>query len=399
MKKIAIVVASRANYARIKSVLFALRNKPDVELQVIVGASALLQRFGNAVDVMRKEGFPPVAQVHCIIEGETPTTMAKSTGLAIVELATLFENLNPDLVMTVADRFETLATAVAASYMNIPLAHTQGGEVTGSIDESVRHAITKLAHVHFPATKVARQRLLCLGEDPEWIHLVGCPAIDLILLTDLNKSPNSVLSQYGGTGSQLDLREPYLLVLQHPVTTEFKKGLDQIQETTRALERLRMPTIMLWPNVDAGSEDVAKGMRLFREQKKPDYVHFYRNFTPEDFLVLMNHAACMIGNSSSAIREGAFLGMPAINIGSRQHVRERGRNVIDVDHNADQIVMAVKRQLAVGRYQPDHIYGDGHAGQRIADVVSRLDLQNFPIQKILHYPQFWPTKRTWEAAA
>ncbi len=389
MDRIAVVVASRANYARIKSVLFALRQHTNVELQLIVGASALLQRFGNALDVIRQDGFEPVARVHCIIEGETPTTMAKSTGLAIIELATLFENLNPDVVMTVADRFETLATAVAASYMNVPLAHTQGGEVTGSIDESVRHAITKLAHIHFPATEIARQRLLCMGENPRSVHLVGCPAIDLIGLTDLEQSPEVVITRYGGTGQQLDLSRPYLLVMQHPVTTEYPHGLAQVQETIRALEQLRMPTIMLWPNADAGSDDVAKGMRLFREQKKPDYVHFYRNFTPEDFLVLMHHAACMVGNSSSAIREGAFLGTPAVNIGSRQSNRERGRNVIDVGYDADEIMSAVRRHLAVGRYPPDHIYGDGHAGERIARILADLDRAQVPIQKVLHYPQFW----------
>jgi UDP-hydrolysing UDP-N-acetyl-D-glucosamine 2-epimerase len=389
MLKIAVVVASRANYARIKSVLFALQRHPETELQVVVGASALLHRYGHAVEVMRKDGFEPAAKVHFLIEGETPTTMAKSTGLAVIELATLFENLRPHVVMTVADRFETLATAVAASYMNIPVAHTQGGEVTGSIDESVRHAITKLSHLHFPATEVARQRLLLMGEDPRWVFLVGCPAIDLIGLTDLTQSPQSVIARYGGTGQQLDLGRPYLLVMQHPVTTEYTHAMKQVQETIDALERLRMPTIMLWPNADAGSDDVAKAIRLYREQRKPDYVHFYRNFSPEDFLVLMHHAACMIGNSSSAIREGAFLGMPAVNVGSRQHARERGRNVIDVDYDADAIVAAVRRHLAVGRYAPDHLYGDGKAGERIANILGDLRPGAIPVQKVLYYPQFW----------
>ncbi len=398
MNRIAVVVASRANYARVKSVLVALKRRAEVELQLIVGASALLHRFGHAIDVIQRDGLEPAAKVHFLIEGETPTTMAKSTGLAIIELTTLFENLQPNLVMTVADRFETLATAVSASYMNIPVAHTQGGEVTGSIDESVRHAITKLSHVHFPATEVARQRLLCMGEDPRWVFLVGCPAIDLIRLTDLSRSPQAVIDGYGGTGNRLDLSGPYLLVLQHPVTTEYPHGLAQVQETIRALEKLRLPTIMLWPNADAGSDDLAKGIRLFRERKKPDYVHFYRNFAPEDFLVLMNHAGCMIGNSSSAIREGAFLGMPAVNIGSRQHARERGRNVIDVGYDADEIVSAVRRHLAVGRYAPDHLYGDGRAGERIAEILARFQPGEIPVQKVLYYPQFWEQQQYRDSA-
>lgn len=391
MSKIAVVVASRANYARIKSVLRAIEQTENLELQLIVAASALLHRYGNALEVIRGDGFEPAAQVQFLIEGETPTTMAKSTGLAISELATLFENIRPECVMTVADRFETLATAVAASYMNIPLAHTQGGELTGSIDESVRHAITKLAHVHFPATDQSRDRLLWMGEDPEMVHMVGCPAIDLIMDVDLTRSPKEVLANYGGTGVDIDVGSRYLIVLQHPVTTEYPHGAEQIHQTIAALERLHLPTIMLWPNADAGSGEVAKAMREFRENRRPDYVHFYRNFTPEDFLVLMKHCSCMIGNSSSAIREGAFLGTPVVNIGIRQNMRERGRNVIDVEYDADAIVRSVQRQMAVGAHAPDHLYGDGHAGERIADVLSRLDLNQVSVQKTFHDP--WQARR------
>ncbi len=165
-RKVCIVVNSRANYGRIKTVLRALADRSDVELQIIVGASALLDRFGNVRAIIEHDGFSINGTVYSIVEGENPTTMAKSTGLAIIELATMFENLKPDVVLTVADRFETLATAVAASYMNVPVAHTQGGEVTGSIDESVRHAITKLSHIHFPATEQAARNIIRMGEDP-----------------------------------------------------------------------------------------------------------------------------------------------------------------------------------------------------------------------------------------
>lgn len=393
MPRIAVVVASRANYARIKSLLRSLRDNPQVELQVIAAASTLLHRYGNAISVMRCDGFEPVAEVQYLIEGETPTIMAKSTGLAILEMANVFERLKPDMVVTVADRFETLATAVAASYMNIPVAHTQGGEVTGSIDESVRHAITKLSHIHFPATEIARQRVVLMGEDPRWVFKVGCPAIDLILDTDLDQKPQDVVQRYGGIGSELNLNKPYLIVLQHPVTTEYMQGLHQIQETLKAVTRLKMQTILLWPNADAGSDDVAKGIRHFREHEKPDYVHFYRNFKPEDFLVLMNSAACMIGNSSSAIREGAFLGMPTVNIGVRQNARERGPNVIDVEYNADEIVAAVRQHLLIGRYQSSELYGDGHAGARMAEILAQFTRADIPVQKVLHYPQFWEQSR------
>ncbi len=180
MRKICVVVGSRANYGSIKSVMRAVRAHPDLQLQIIVGASALLDRFGSVVDVIERDGFVPDARVNMIVEGETPVTMAKSTGLGLLELPTLFELFKPDIVITVGDRFETMATAIAGAYMNIPLAHTMGGEVTGTIDESIRHAITKLAHVHFPANQEAADRIIRLGEDPAAVHVVGCPRMDLV---------------------------------------------------------------------------------------------------------------------------------------------------------------------------------------------------------------------------
>src|SRR5262245_62065335 len=207
-RRICIVVNSRANYGRIRSVMHAVRDHPQLELQLILGASALLSRFGNLREIVNYDGFEPIATVYSIVEGETPVTMAKSTGMAIIELATQFENLKPSIVLTVADRFETLATAVAASYMNVALAHTQGGEVTGSIDESVRHAITKLAHIHFPATERAAKNLIRMGEDPKTVHLAGCPSIDAIAAIDLSLPPD-IFSRYRGVGSPLDARKPY----------------------------------------------------------------------------------------------------------------------------------------------------------------------------------------------
>ena len=375
-KKVCVVINSRANYGRIKSFLQAARAHAGLELQLILGASALLHRFGNVADTIRADGFQPDSVMYSIIEGETPTTMAKSTGLAIVELATHFENLKPDVVLTVADRFETMATAVAASYMNIPLAHTQGGEVTGSIDDSVRHAITKLAHIHFPATERARDYLIRLGENPETIHLTGCPAIDLVNDMDLSL-PSDIFSRYQGVGADLDAEKPYIVVLQHPVTTEYGEGFSQINETLKAVSELGqtgMQVVWLWPNVDAGSDDVAKGLRMFRERHNPDYMHFYRNFSPEDYARLIANAACLVGNSSSGLREGAFLGVPCVNIGSRQSGRERAMNVVDVTHDANVIRRAIESQIGHGSYESSLIVGDGSAGLKIADILATHDI-------------------------
>jgi UDP-hydrolysing UDP-N-acetyl-D-glucosamine 2-epimerase len=375
-RKICVVVASRANYARIKTALEAVRDHPDLELQLVAGASLVLERFGNALEVLTMDGFVPNATIRFIIEGETPATMAKSTGLGLLELPTVFELLQPDVVVTVADRFETIATAVAAAYMNIPVAHTQGGELSGSIDESVRHAVTKLSHVHFPATELAAQRVIAMGEDPAFVFNVGCPSIDLAARTDLGLR-RDVLEQFGGAGSPIDPEQPFVLVMQHPVTTEYGHGMDQINETLEAVAKLGVQALVFWPNVDAGSEDVAKGIRRFRELGLAHGFHFFRNLPPEVFLKLMAHCSCMVGNSSAAIREGSFLGTPAVTAGTRQRGRERGLNLVEVDHDRDEIADAVRDQIANGPFEPSALFGDGTAGRKIADVlaVARPEVQ------------------------
>jgi UDP-hydrolysing UDP-N-acetyl-D-glucosamine 2-epimerase len=377
VRKVCVVVASRSNYGRIKSVLTAIRDHPDLQLQLVVGASALLHRFGKVIDVIQQDGFKVDATVYFIVEGENPTTMAKSTGLAISELSTIFENLKPDVVLTVADRFETMATAIAAAYMNIPLAHTQGGELTGNIDESVRHAITKFAHLHFPATRLSAQRLIKMGEDPRTVVTTGCPSIDILAGLDLSL-PKDIFVRYGGVGSLLDPQKPYLVVLQHPVTTEFGDGVSQITQTLKAIAELRIQTVWLWPNVDAGSDDVSKGLRMFRETEDPDYIQFFRNFSVEDYARLINQSLCLVGNSSSGIREGAYLGVPVVNIGTRQQYRERGTNVLDAGYHCAEIARAIEKQLAHGRYEPNHLYGDGKASRRIVEVLATC---GFQIQK------------------
>ena len=377
MKEVCVVVGSRANYSSIKSAMHAIDQHADLHLQVVAAASALLDRYGSVVDLVQQDGFNVDARVHMLIEGETPATMAESTGLGLIRLASVFDQLQPDFVITVGDRFETMATAIGAAYMNIPLVHTMGGEVTGTIDESIRHAITKLAHIHFPANERAAHRIIQMGEDPSTVHLVGCPRIDLvaeIVQQSLTGTDRNWLGEEG-VGSAIDVDDTFLLVSQHPVTTEFGHGEQQINATLTALEQLNLPTIMLWPNADAGSEDISRGMRKFRERPKGRAIRFYKNLPIETYVRLMNCCGCLIGNSSSGVREGEFLGTPAVNIGSRQDGRQRGPNVIDVDYEADQIISAVRRQVAHGRYESQHLYGDGQTGQRIASVLATCEVQ------------------------
>jgi UDP-hydrolysing UDP-N-acetyl-D-glucosamine 2-epimerase len=384
MRKVLVVVGSRANYSSIKSVMRAVRAHPDLQLQLVIGASALLDRFGSVVDVIERDGFTADAKVTMIVEGETPATMAKSTGLGLLELPTMFELLKPDVVITVGDRFETMATAIAGAYMNIPLAHTMGGEITGTIDESIRHAITKLSHVHFPANQMSADRIVRMGEHPDTVHVVGCPRLDMVaeVLRNGSTGLDAEFLEREGVGGHIEVDKPFLLVSQHPVTTEYGEGERQIAETLAALHELQMPTIMLWPNVDAGSEDVSRGMRKFRERHHPEYIRFYKNFPVETFIRLMKCAACLVGNSSAPIREGAFIGTPAVNIGTRQQGRDRGPNVVDVPNDRAAIVEAVRRQIAHGPYASDHLYGDGEAGGRVADLLARVPLR---VQKRIFY--------------
>ncbi len=383
MRKICVFIGSRANYSSIKSALHAIEKHPSLELQLVVGASAVLDRYGAVVRLIEKDGFKPVAEVHMLIEGETPATMAKSTGLGLMELPTIFNQLKPDIVLTVGDRFETMATTLAAAYMNIPVAHTMGGEVSGTIDESIRHAVTKFAHIHFPACQDAKERIIKLGEIPEHVHMVGCPRIDLV--ADILSYNSQSLSEdifNVGVGDRLNIHEPFVLISQHPVTTEYGASEDQITMTLQAVKELDIPVIALWPNADAGSDDIAKGMRKWREKKLADRMHFFKNLPIDTYVSLMKHTSCLIGNSSSGIREGAFIGTPVVNIGSRQTARERGKNVIDVPYDQDQIRDAISYQLSHGHYEMEPIYGDGKAGERIADILSR---ENVSVQKCITY--------------
>ena len=373
MKKICAVVGSRANYSSIKSALRAIQDHPDLQLQLIVAASALLDRYGSVVNLIERDGFVPDVRLHMLVEGETPGTMAKSTGLGLIELSTEFERLQPDVVMTVGDRFETMATTLAAAYMNIPVAHTMGGEVSGTIDESIRHAVTKFAHIHFPASREAAQRIIRLGELEEMVFRVGCPRIDLVaeILNGEVFDLDRVMFDFG-VGGKINLKEQFVLVSQHPVTTEYGEGERQITETLEAIREAKLQAIVLWPNADAGSEHIARGLRKWRERGFAKDMHFFKNLEISVYIKLMKRAACLIGNSSSGIREGAYIGTPVVNIGSRQVSRERGPNVMDAPHDRNAVAAAIRVQIAHGPYPVMDIYGDGQAGTRIADILAGL---------------------------
>ncbi len=374
-RKVCVAVTARPSYSRIKSALSAIEANPDLELQLVVAASALLDRYGETVKYIEQDGFKIAFRVNMVVEGENPVTMAKTAGLGLMELSTVLDNLRPDTVVTVADRYETIATAVAASYMNIPLIHIQGGEVTGSIDEKVRHAITKLSDLHFVATEKALERVIRMGENPDTVFVTGCPSIDLaaevLASPELDFDP---FRKYGGVGSLVDLSQSFLVVLQHPVTTEYEAARQNITETLYGVLEIGLPALWFWPNVDAGSDGTSRGIRAFREKEQPQNFHFFKNMMPKDFLRLLSNSRGVVGNSSVAIRECSFLGVPAVNIGGRQTGRERASNVVDVNYDRREISEAIRGCVCKEGLEPDLLYGDGNAGERMSGLLATLPL-------------------------
>jgi UDP-hydrolysing UDP-N-acetyl-D-glucosamine 2-epimerase len=383
VRKICVIVTARPSYSRVKTALEAINQHPDLELILVLAFSAVLDRYGSMVAQAERDGFTPCRLLYTSIEGENLISMPKSTALGLLELATLFDEIQPDVVVTIADRYETMSAAIAAAYQNIPLCHLQGGELTGSIDEKVRHAVTKLADLHFVASIPAAERVRRMGEKEHAVFVTGCPSIDIA--ARLLESPEldfDPIRLYGGVGDTFDHSSGYVVVMQHPVTTEHSQARAHILETLHAVQQLDMPAFWFWPNIDAGSDGTSEGIRAFRELEKPLRTHFFKNMSPEHFLKLIHNSACLIGNSSVGIRECSFLGVPVVNIGSRQRGRDRGSNVVDVPHNSGKILDAARNQIKHGRYERDTLYGVGDSGRRIAHLLATLPLTT---EKTLDY--------------
>jgi UDP-hydrolysing UDP-N-acetyl-D-glucosamine 2-epimerase len=375
-RKICAVITARPSYSRVKTALQAIKEHPQLELQLVVAGSALLDRYGTAVNFIERDGFTINEKVFIVLEGENKTAMAKTTGLGVMELANVFYNLQPDAVLTIADRFETIATSIAAAYQNIPLIHLQGGEVTGNIDEKVRHANTKLADLHLVTSEDARQRVIKMGEEEDSVHNTGCPSIDLA--AEVLQHPAldfDPIEKYGGVGGNFSANKGYLVVMQHPVTTEYDRAKQDVQKTLKVIDALKIPTFWFWPNVDAGADGTSNAIRSYREKHDPEHIRFFKNMEPFDFLKLLVNSKCLIGNSSVGIRECSFMGVPVVNIGTRQNRRLRGENVIDVAYDIEAIKEAIEQQISSPKNIRSEIYGNGNSGKQIADIIAQFDLR------------------------
>ncbi|MFN0088640.1 MAG: UDP-N-acetylglucosamine 2-epimerase [Blastocatellia bacterium] len=379
-RKICVVLVDRANYGRLKPVMRAIAERPELELQIIAAGTMVLERFDLPVQVVRQDGFRIDGEIYIELEGSTPATMAKSAGFAVVEFASEFQRLKPDVALLIGDRYEALGAAIAAAYMNICIAHIQGGEVSGSIDESTRHAISKFAQFHFPSTRRSAEYLIRMGEDPATILAVGCPSSDIARDLDRTLAPE-VVNEIGG-GAPIDPGRPYLLVLFHPTTTEYGGEREQMESLLEALGRLRTQTLLLWPNIDAGADHISKAIRVYRDHQRPDWLRTITNLSPENYLRALSNAACAIGNSSSFVRDASYFGTPVVLVGRRQEGRETDSHVSSSTPNVEELTRGIEAQLRHGRYAPSVLYGDGQVSERIAHAL--VGLRPY-IQKRLHY--------------
>lgn len=376
MRKICVVISARASYARIKTMLENIEQNENLSLEIILIGSSILEKYGD-ISASVEAKFKNVFKIHTSFEPGSASAMAKSTGVSIIELSNYFSNSKPDIVITIADRYETISTSIASSYQNICLVHIQGGEITGNIDEKVRHANSKFADYHFVSNEIAKKRLRQLGEEPSSIFNVGCPSIDIANQLKKNRSLDfNPFEKYGGVGNIFDIKSnDYLVLLQHPVTNENLDSELQMSKSLEAIKKTDMYAFIFWPNIDSGTSGTSKAIRKFRENYFSNKIHYFKNFSPEDFLKLLMNSSCLIGNSSTGIRECSFLGIPVVNIGSRQNGRLRGSNVIDVNHDINEIYQAIIK-CSETETNSQNLYGNGNAGFQISQILEKLTLKN-----------------------
>ena len=367
-------IMNRVHYARQIYLLNLLQRHPHIDLQLVVGGTAILEKYERFFPAMTKAGFQVHDALYNVIEGGNHITMAKTAGLTALEFANSLHKLNPDIVLIRGDRFEQLAIAMVAAYLNKTIAHIEGGDVTGTIDESVRHAITKLSHIHFVTNEAARARVIQMGENPAMVFDVGSPDVEFAALNK-KKFDASAINR-SGTGYAIDFAQPFIVVMYHPVTTETdnRKHMETLLEV---IDSLTMQTVWFWPNADAGTNEMAKAIRVYRElgKLKNNKIRFVTDIMPEDFLALLHKSSCLVGNSSAGIKESSYLGVPVVNIGTRQCGRLRGPNVRDAGYGRKEITDAIYAQLAHGVYKSSDIYFKPNTSKRIVEVLSKVPLE------------------------
>ncbi|XP_032069268.1 bifunctional UDP-N-acetylglucosamine 2-epimerase/N-acetylmannosamine kinase isoform X1 [Thamnophis elegans] len=380
--RVCVATCNRADYSKLAPIMFGLKTEPQFfELDIVVLGSHLIDDYGNTYRMIEQDDFDIHTRLHTIVRGEDEAAMVESVGLALVKLPDVLNRLKPDIMIVHGDRFDALALATSAALMNIRILHIEGGEVSGTIDDSIRHAITKLAHYHVCCTRSAEQHLISMCEDHDRILLAGCPSYDKLLFAK-NKDYMSVIRMW--LGEDVKPKE-YIIALQHPVTTDIKHSVKMFELTLDALISFNKRTLILFPNIDAGSKEMVRVMRKKGIEHHPNF-RAVKNVPFDQFIQLLAHAGCMIGNSSCGVREVGAFGTPVINLGTRQIGRETGENVLHVRDadSQDKILRALHIQFGK-QYPCSKIYGDGNAVPRILKFLKSIDLEE-PLQKKFCFP-------------
>jgi len=379
-RKILYISGTRADYGLMREVLFRIQSHPELSLKIAVTGMHLMEEFGKTEVEIQNDGFSCIT-IDAVIEDDNKKSMASFIGVFIQKLVKEIEKYRPDFILILGDRAEMLAGAIVGSYLSIPVVHLHGGEVTSTVDDLVRHAITKLAHIHFPATEESAHRIISMGENPKRVFVVGAPGLDQIFLTKLS-SRYKIMTKYN-----LDLKQPFFLVVQHPVTLEVEDAQMQIKETLDAIMELNIQTIIVYPNADSGGRSMIEIIKKF--EKYPN-IQTFKNLPHSDFLSLLKYASALIGNSSSGIIESPSFGTPVVNIGTRQQGRQRGDNVIDSIYDKTKIIDAIlkatkdKKNLTYIR-KCKNLYGDGSCGEKVVEIMSTIVIDDQLLQKKMMY--------------
>tara|TARA_A100001515_G_scaffold142221_1_gene140558 strand:+ start:1938 stop:3095 length:1158 start_codon:yes stop_codon:yes gene_type:complete len=374
MKNILVFSGYRSDYTKLKSVLEAMDNHKHINFKIVVFGAHTLEDCGNSYNDLISDGYEIEQILNTTLIGMGTDVMSKSIGVAMMELSSVISRTKPDATMIVGDRYEIFAAAAASSVNNIPVIHIQGGELSGTIDETLRHSITKLSHLHFPSTEQSAHRIIQMGEDPSNVYNVGCPAIDYILKQEYHeKEEMSKVREYGQY--KINFKKSYGIVIQHSVTTEHESSYEKMMITLEALQKYGKQVMLVYPNPDAGAEGIIKAIRKFEAKYKKSsvVVEKVKNLPFRTFLNLLKNSDFIIGNSSSGIRESHIFNIPTINIGSRQENRERTLNIVDVPHNKKAILSALKnvKSFTVS----NSLYGDGTAGKQMADIIANTNFK------------------------
>lgn len=377
MRKIGVITGTRAEYGILSPVLRKIETSSSLELSLIVASMHLSEKFGFTMKDIIDDGFEINEKIDVLQKQDTPVAMARSLGRCVCSMADAFETLKPDMILVLGDRSEMLAASITAAYMNIPIAHVHGGEISGNIDDSARHAITKFAHIHFPATTKSGEMIRRMGEESWRVHVVGAPGLDSILNGKL-MDPIEIAKKF-----ELKRSEPVILMVQHPVTTETESATYHIKETLNAIVELGYQTILVYPNADAGGRRMIDVIKSYEQYQ---FIKTFKSLPHGDYLGLMGIASVLVGNSSSGIIEAPSFHLPVVNIGTRQQGRERAENIIDTGYNEDEIVTALNKALSDVEFKEKvkrckNPYGDGKASERIVRVLSETKINNKLLQK------------------